>query len=294
MNPSPRHPKARRYSLLLGAHMSIEGGVSQAIPRGAELGCTTIQIFTKNASQWNAPPLEEEEVRLFYQARGAAGIAPIISHNAYLINLASPVKPLSLQSAAALRDELVRCVRLGLPYLVMHPGSHRGSGEEEGLQRIAKTLSEILSEMKTGCPTILLETTAGQGTALGYRFAQLAWLQAHIDGPVEVCFDTCHVFAAGYDLRTRSAYEETFAQFDKVIGLDHLKVIHLNDSLRGLGSRVDRHQHIGQGHLGLEPFRMIMNDSRFQNIPKILETPKGNKGDDMDRINLEILRGMVQ
>jgi len=294
VNPARRCPGSRRQSLLLGAHMSIEGGVSRAIPRGAELGCTTIQIFTKNASQWNFPPLDEEEVRLFYQARVAAVIDPIIGHDAYLINLASPEETLRLRSAAALRDELNRCVRLGLPYLVMHPGSHRGSGEEEGLQRIAMTLSELFSEMQTGCPTVLLETTAGQGTALGYRFEQLAWLRAHVDGPVEVCFDTCHVFAAGYDLRTRSAYEETFARFDRVIGLDHLKVIHLNDSLRGLGSRVDRHQHIGRGHLGLEPFRLIMNDPRLQGVPKILETPKGDKGVDMDRLNLVILRRMVQ
>jgi deoxyribonuclease-4 len=293
VNSSSRKSKKPLHAPLLGAHMSIEGGVSRAIGRGVELGCTTIQIFTKNANQWNAPPLEKEEVRLFHQAREKAEISPVVGHDAYLINLASTVAPLRLRSAAALSDEMERCQRLGLPYLVMHPGSHRGAGEEEGLRLIAQSLNEILSQMKTGCPTVLLEITAGQGTALGCRFEHLAWLIEHLDGPTGVCFDTCHAFAAGYDLRTREAYEETFSRFDGVVGLNHLKVIHINDSLRGLGSRIDRHQHIGQGQLGLEPFRFIMNDPRFQNIPKLLETPKEKDGEDMDRINLEILRGIV-
>jgi deoxyribonuclease-4 len=275
----------------LGAHTSIAGGVDKAILRGQEIGCETIQIFTKNARQWRAWPLSEEEIARFQQNREKTGIEPIFAHDSYLINLGSPDEALWRRSVEALLDEMVRCEALNLPYLVIHPGSHVGAGEEAGLRRIAQALNQIHARAPGSQVQVLLEITAGQGTSLGYRFEHLARLLDLVedDQRLGVCLDTCHVLAAGYELRTPQGYVETFRQLEAIIGLDRLRVIHLNDSEGDLGSRVDRHAHIGQGRLGLEPFRLLLNDARFRDLPMVLETPRGA---DMDRANLAVLKGL--
>jgi len=277
--------------MALGAHTSIAGGVDRAILRGQEIGCETIQIFTKNARQWRARPLSEEEIARFRRNREETGIEPVFAHDSYLINLGSPDEALWRRSLEALLEEMARCEALDLPYLVIHPGSHVGAGEEMGLRRIAQALNRIHARTPGYRVKILLETTAGQGTSLGYRFEHLARLLELVedDERLGVCFDTCHVLAAGYELRTPRGYAETFRQLDAIVGLDRLRVIHLNDSEGDLGSRVDRHAHIGQGRLGLEPFRLLLHDARFRDLPMVLETPKGA---DMDRVNLAVLKGL--
>lgn len=275
--------------------MSIAGGVDKAILRGQELGCDTIQMFTKSSNQWRARPLAEEEIDRFHQNWERSRIRPIVGHDSYLINLGSPDQTLWQKSQESFLVEMERCEILGLPYLVIHPGSHMGTGEKAGLRRIAEALNDIQARTTGYQVEILLETTAGQGTNLGYRFEHLAQLIELVeeDERLGVCFDTCHAFAAGYELRTPQGYADTFQRFDGIVGLARLKVFHFNDSRKELGSRVDRHAHIGQGHLGLEPFRMILNDERFQGMPMLLETPKGL---DMaeDKRNLAVLRGLVE
>jgi deoxyribonuclease-4 len=278
----------------LGAHMSIAGGVDQALYRGQEVGCQAVQIFTKQPNRWAARPFSAEEIARFQEARRATGIAPVFAHDAYLINLASPEEALWEQSVQAFQVEVERAQALELPYLVTHAGAHRGAGVEEGLRRIVEALDHV-GERTTGEVMVLLETTAGQGGYLCYRFEHIAWIIAHARCPerLGVCFDTCHVFAAGYELRTRQGYEETFHQLEAIVGLERVKAFHLNDSLKGLGSRVDRHTHIGQGQLGLEPFRFLLNDPRFRDHPMVLETPKGPEMEE-DRQNLAVLRGLLE
>lgn len=280
--------------MLLGAHMSIAGGVFNAPLRGKSIGCDTIQIFVKNANQWLGKPITDEEVEQFQRAKKETGIDPIFSHNSYLINLASPDDALYEKSIDAMRDELERSEKLGLPFIVMHPGAHVGSGEEAGLKRIAAAINTLFHKTKAYKVKIALETTAGQKSNLGCAFEQLAAL---IEGTKDkkrvcVCYDTCHTFAAGYDLRTKKAYEATFAEFDKVVGLERICAFHVNDSVDELGSRIDRHAHIGQGQIGESGFKLLMNDERFSSIPMILETPKGP---DMaeDVMNLKVLRSLV-
>jgi deoxyribonuclease-4 len=291
----PRQAKGRRRNdLLLGAHMSIAGGVSKAIERGEAVGCTAIQIFTKNASQWKAPSLTREEVVKFKAERGRTGIL-VVAHDAYLINLASPDGNLLAKSRAAFREEMERAEALDIPYLVMHPGAHTGAGEDAGLRLMAESFNSLLRETAGFRVKIAIENTAGQGTVVGYT---LEHLKRILDDTVEserlaVCLDTCHAFAAGYDLRDSSGYEEFMENFDSLIGLDRLKVIHLNDCKRELGRRVDRHEHIGRGMLGLECFRKIMNDPRLRHVPKLIEMPKLLDGKDMDPINLGILRDLA-
>jgi len=274
--------------------MSIAGGVSRALERGHSIGCEAIQIFTRNQRQWRSKPLAPEEVERFKLKQAETGIEPIVAHDSYLINLGSPDEAMWQKSLQAYIIELQRCETLGIPYLVMHPGSHLGSGEEAGLRRVADGLNRA-HEATPGFGVIsLLETTAGQGTNLGYRFEQLAAIRGMVEKAerVAVCFDTCHVFASGYDLRTVEAYAETMAELDRILGLHLLRCFHLNDSKKGLGSRVDRHQHIGQGLLGLEPFRLLLNDHRFATLPGLLETPKGAKMlEDVE--NLRLLRSLV-
>ncbi len=276
--------------------MSIAGGVWKALLRGAEIKCTAIQLFTKNASQWRSPPISDEAVERFQEAQSQTGIFPVVAHDAYLINLASPDKELYSKSIQAFRDEISRCERLAIPYLVAHPGSHLGAGEEEGIRRIVEALDFIREQEGASRVKLLLENTAGQGKNIGYRFEHLRDIIGGVrDGSwLGVCFDTCHAFAAGYDLRTKADYEDTWKVFSRTIGLKRLHAIHMNDSKKGLGCRVDRHEHIGKGHLGLESFRLIMNDPRFEKIPKLLETPK-EEGEltDMDRRNLAVLRKCV-
>ncbi len=280
--------------MLIGSHMSIAGGVSKALFRGKEVGCATIQIFTKNASRWANKPLDPVEIERFRDACETTGIGPVVSHDSYLINLASPDDALYKKSIDAMRDELERAEALDVPFVVAHPGAHVGSGETKGLKRIARAIDRIHGRTKKHRVRILLETTAGQGTCLGNRFEHLAEIIGMIKAPerVGVCLDTCHIFTAGYDIRTRKAYLATMRAFDATIGLDRLEVIHLNDSLKEFGSRRDRHAHIGQGHIGIEGFRCVMTDRRLKKIPKILETPKG---DDMaeDRMNLAVLRKLA-
>lgn len=280
--------------LLLGAHMSIAGGVHLAIGRGFALGCTAIQIFTKNATQWRTEPLAAQEIAEFKAERRTAGLM-VVAHDAYLINLGSPDKALFERSVTAFRHEMDRAEELDIPYLVMHPGAHTGSGEHAGLTSISRGLNRLLKEVPGYRVVIVLENTAGQGTALGHSFEQVAWILQESVAPerMGVCLDTCHAFAAGYDLRDRSGYTNSLEEFDRIIGLNRLKVLHLNDSKKGLGSRVDRHEHPGRGMLGLECFRLIMNDRRFSNVPKLIETPKELDGVDMDAVNLNLLRGLV-
>lgn len=262
----------------IGAHMSIAGGHERAIQRGAEIGCGAIQMFTKSNSQWAAKPLTEEGVRRFKEEHVRSGIGPVVAHDSYLINLCSPDDALWRRSTDACSEELERCARLGIPWLVTHPGAHMGRGEEYGIERMAEAIDTIHSRVPAAAASLALETTAGQGTILGYRFEQLADLIGRTAEPerIGVCLDTCHVFAAGYDLRSRAGYDDTFRRFDDVIGLHRLKAIHVNDSKKDLGCRVDRHEHIGRGCLGLDAFRFLMNDPRLLEIPLLLETPKGD------------------
>jgi len=281
--------------MLLGSHMSIAGGVYNSLISGKELGCTTIQIFTKSNNQWKARPLAASEISEFRAKQKEYQISPVVAHDSYLINVASPDKALQKKSMDALLIELQRCEALGISHLVMHPGSHVGTGEKEGLKRIAQAINWLHSETKDFTTQIALETTAGQGTNLGYRFEQIAEIMDLTEQKkrLAVCLDTCHIFAAGYDIRTEAGREKTVAEFDKIIGLEKLKVIHFNDSIKDFGSRVDRHEHIGKGKIGLEGFRFFMNDKRFENIPKILETPKDEEGK-WDRMNLATLRKLVK
>ena len=282
--------------MLAGAHMSIAGGVSNAITRGRDCSCDTIQIFTKSNNQWKAKVLTEEEVAKFKQLREASRIAPVVAHDSYLINLGTQDDALYEKSVDALFIELGRAEALELAYLVMHPGAHVGAGEKAGLRRIAQGIKLLHKRTKGYKVRIALETTAGQGTSLGYRFEQLAQLLDLIgdNDRLAICLDTCHIFAAGYDIRTPAAYKKTLAELDDVVGLDMVKLIHLNDSKKGLGSRVDRHQHIGRGEIGSEGFRLLVNDSCFARLPMILETPKEKDGDEWDLMNLGTIRGLVK
>lgn len=281
--------------ILLGAHMSIAGGVYNCFDHGEHFKCTTIQIFTKNASQWRAKPLTETEIDKFKERQKQTKISPVVAHDSYLINLGSNNKALLQKSREAFLVEMQRCELLEIPCLVTHPGSHTGAGEEIGLKTVADSLSWLHHKLPEAKVMICLETTAGQGTNLGYRFEQIANIIELSDSPERsgVCLDTCHIFAAGYDIRTERAYKKTMREFDSVVGLKRLKVIHFNDSRRELGSRVDRHEHIGKGFIGVEPFGFFMNDRRLAKIPKILETPKGDDGSADDR-NLTILRKLVR
>ncbi len=263
-----------------GAHMSISGGLANAFARGQQVGCATMQIFTKSERQWVARPLTEQAIADYQAEQERTGIRPVVVHDSYLINMASPKDDLRAKSTDAFAEELNRCALLGIPYIVTHPGAHTGSGEEEGLQREAAELNRLFSEGIGGDVMVLLETTAGQGTTLGWRFEQLARLFELVpDYPqrLGVCVDTCHIFTAGYDIRTPETYAATFEAFDRLIGVEHIKVFHLNDTEKELGSRVDRHTHIGEGELGLESFRMLVNDPRFRHLPMIIETPKDSK-----------------
>ncbi len=279
----------------LGAHMSIAGGVELAIERGASIGCTAIQLFTKSNNQWAARPLPDEEVDRFKAARTRCGIASVVAHDSYLINLCSPDDALWEKSVEACHLELQRCDRLGIETLVVHPGGHMGQGEDFGMRRLAQAIDVIHGRLPDGGASIALETMAGQGTAIGHRFGQLSRTIALTRDPdrVGVCLDTCHVFAAGYDLRTRDAYGQTMREFEGEIGLARLRAVHVNDSKRELGSRVDRHEHIGKGCLGLEAFRLLMTDPRLERLPLVLETPKDEKTLKEDVLNLNTLIGLA-
>jgi deoxyribonuclease-4 len=276
---------------LLGAHMSISGGISKSIDRGISIGSTAIQIFTGYNNRWISKPLQDEELRSFHQK--SSSLKMIFAHNNYLINLASNDPLKSKKSISSMLNEIKRAEKLRLPFTVIHPGSHMGSGEKSGVQMISKRLNIVLSETKDSGVRVLLENTAGQGTNLGYRFEHLAEILSMIKDQdrIGICFDTCHAFAAGYDLRNHEAYEKTFETFSRVIGTHHIYAFHLNDSKSEFGSRKDRHEHIGKGFLGLEAFRLLLNDERFVHLPMILETPKGKTMDE-DKKNLAVLRSL--
>ncbi len=275
--------------------MSIAGGVFNAFLHGQAVGCNTIQIFVKSTNQWKAKPLGAEEVEKYHQLQKETGIAPVVAHDSYLINVASQDKALYAKSREALKIEVERCQTLKIPYLVMHPGSHVGAGEKVGLATIAQALNEIFSEVEDKGTKIALEATAGQGSNLGYKFEHLAEIISQVkqNHRLAVCLDTCHIFAAGYDIKTADGYKNTMAEFDKIVGLNRLAAIHFNDSKKGFGSRVDRHEQIGKGEIGKEPFGFFLNDSRLTNVPKILETPKGPDYAE-DKINLKVLRSLIK
>lgn len=284
--------KKKKHCLLLGAHMSIKGGLDQAIIRGESINCTTIQIFTKSNRQWYAKKLTNDAIELFKATEKQSPINPVVAHASYLLNLGSSDRTLMKKSVISAQEELERCERLGIPYLVIHCGSHTRSNEQICLQQIADNLNKILDTI-SGKTMILIENMAGQGSTIPYTFEQIAELhkQSLFKKRLGVCFDTCHAFAAGYDFRTPQTYKQMWNNFDKIIGLKHLKVIHINDSKGTLGSRIDRHADIGKGQLGREAFRLLFNDKRFFDIPKILETPKKELSDDAK--NMKILKGLI-
>ncbi len=279
---------------LLGAHMSTAGGFDKAIDRALSIGCTATQFFVKNNMQWFAAPLAEKDSGAFRDHPRRAELAAVFGHAGYMINLAATNPDFHAKSLRALREELVRADQLGLPFLVMHPGAHMGAGVDAGLEKVVASIDEVYRALPKNRTRIALEITAGQGTSLGHTFEHLAFIIAHASEPERlcVCLDTAHLFAAGYDISTAIGMEKTFAQFDKIIGRERLAAFHLNDSKTALNSRVDRHDQIGAGKIGLEPFRFIMNQPRFRKIPKVLETPKGKEMRE-DVENLATLRGLV-
>jgi deoxyribonuclease-4 len=284
-----------KEKILLGAHMSIGGGVQMAIERGCSIKCTAIQMFVKNNMQWFARPLKREEIRAFLEHRQRGELLSIFAHANYLINLAATNPQFLENSIRALSEELTRADQLELPFLVLHPGAHLGVGEEAGLEKIVDSVNRVFRKIPKVKTKIALETTAGQGSCLGHRFEQIAYIIENVRQPERlcVCLDTAHVFAAGYEIGADAGVKKTFRDFDRVIGLTRLAAIHLNDSKTVRGSRVDRHQHIGKGEIGLDAFRFIMRDRRFRKIPKVLETPKG-KDLREDVTNMKTLRGLIE
>ncbi|MCE9544350.1 MAG: deoxyribonuclease IV [Planctomycetia bacterium] len=277
--------------------MSIAGGYYKAVERAAEVGCTVLQCFTKNNNQWRAKAITPAEAERFKESLKTLGISDPISHDSYLINLASPDEPLWKKSIDAFVIELLRAEQLGIKYVVTHPGSYTTSSEEEGLKQIIRALDEVHSQTPKVTSCCLLENTAGQGSNLGWRFEHLATIIDGVKSPerLGVCIDTCHTFAAGYPLETAKEYKATMSELDKTVGVKLVKAFHLNDSKRELGSRVDRHEHIGRGRLGLAPFEHLLNDARYRKVPMYLETPKEQlDGEPADVVNLRTLRGLVE
>ncbi len=284
-----------RSQLLLGAHMSIRGGVSMAIERARSIQCTAMQIFVKNNMQWFARPLRRDEISAFLDHVQRGELLSIFAHANYLINLAATNPQFRANSIRALSEELTRADQLQLPFLVVHPGAHLGAGEEAGLERIVESIDHVLAGLPKIKTRIALETTAGQGSCLGSKFEHLAYIISRVREPERlcVCLDTAHIFAAGYDVSNESSLRKTFSEFDCVIGRDRLVAIHLNDSKTARGSRVDRHEHIGKGRIGLDAFHFIMRNRHFGKIPKVLETPKG-KDLREDVMNLKTLRRLAE
>jgi deoxyribonuclease-4 len=277
---------------LIGAHLSIAGGMFRAIERALALRVRVLQVFTRNTNQWKAKRLLRSDVRSFRDAWAKSGLHSIVAHDCYLINLASPNPVLRRRSIQALAEELTRCETLGIPFLVTHPGAHMGSGFRAGCDRVTDSLNRVRAIARAESVTVLLETVAGQGTTIGRRFEELARIRERVERPdrVAFCLDTCHVHAAGYDIVSEPGYEQTIQEFDDVLGLETLRAVHFNDSKTERGSLVDRHEHIGKGHLGTAPFARMVRDPRLSAVPKLLETPKGKDGVVMDRRNLALLR----
>ena len=286
--------KSGRYPLL-EAHLSIAKGLHHALYKAKAYGCTVLQIFTKNANTWKERTLAQDEIDRFDQARKKTGIIEIASHASYLINLATFERKKHDMSCNALVNEMVRSSALGIPFVVLHPGAHMGKGEKQGIEKIADSINDIFEQTHGIKTRLLLETTAGQGSGIGYIFEQLAAIMKKIENKNRfgICLDTSHIFAAGYDIRTKESYLKTIKAFDMIIGIKNLFVIHLNDSKKALGSRVDRHEHIGEGYIGMNLFKLLMNDRRFRDVPKIIETPKLKGRRDADKMNLKRLRTMI-
>ena len=276
---------------LIGAHLSTKGGLHTIFDRATEINATAAALFAKNSSQWKGKELTDADCALFTEKRT---VRPLLTHASYLINLATTNTEFHGKSIAAMADELDRAERLGIHAVVLHPGAHMGAGNEAAIDQIARSLDTIHSMLPNHRVVTLLETAAGQGSCVGCTFEELGKMIARVDDKrrVGICFDTCHVFAAGYELRTRDAYERTIDEMERHVGLDNVGAFHLNDSKKPLGSRVDRHQHIGEGELGLEPFQFLLNDPRFTRIPKLLETPKPVEHES-DRKNLTVLRSLI-
>jgi len=285
---------ATRHKLLLVAHMSISGGVHMAIERARSIDCTAAQMFVKNNMQWFARPLTRSEIHAFLNHVQRGELLSVFAHANYLINLAATNPQFHANSLRALAEELTRADQLELPFLVLHPGAHLGAGQEAGLAKIVKSIDRVFAKIREVKTRIALETTAGQGSCLGEKFDHLAYVIDNVREPERlcVCLDTAHVFAAGYDIGSESGIKKTFREFDRAIGLDRVAAIHLNDSKMPRGSRVDRHEHIGNGKIGLAAFRFIMRDRRFRKIPKVLETPKG-KDLAEDIVNMKTLRSLL-
>jgi deoxyribonuclease-4 len=283
----------RASELLVGAHMSIAGGAHRAFERGTSAGCRVLQIFLKNSNQWKGKLLTDQDRAQFREARIQSGIGPVVAHSSYLINLASPDEALYKKSLEAFVEEMWRADSLEVPCVILHPGAHMGAGEEFGIERAAYALGLALRRVPPPVK-ILLETTAGQGSSLGHKFEHLAAIlkKVRASDRMGICLDTCHIFAAGYDIRTEAAYRKTMTEFDRIVGVDRIQALHFNDCKKDLGCRVDRHTHIGKGFIGLEAFRCLVNDRRFALIPKILETPKGPDLEE-DRMNLATLRSLA-
>lgn len=276
----------------LGAHMSIAGGVYKALERGKYIGCNVVQIFTKNQTRWSSPPLKAEDIELFIKLK--PHFFSVFAHASYLINLASPDRAVYRKSVNNLAEELMRCHSLRITMLVLHPGSHMGDGESKGIMRVVQGIQASYAQSRAYEVEILLETTSGQGTSLGSRFEHLRDIMGELVSRkynIDICLDTCHIFSAGYDIRDPESYTRTWQEFDARLGMPRLKAIHLNDSKRGPGSRIDRHEHIGQGEIGLQGFKLILNDPALSSIPMSLETPKGpDLKDDIE--NLSLLRSL--
>lgn len=278
----------------IGAHISISGGLHLSIDRALAAGCGVLQIFTRNSNQWHGKPISSADAQLFRQKREHSQLRDVVAHDSYLINLAAPPGDTREKSIEAFGEELKNCALLGIDKLVMHPGSHTTDSPENGLARVIEAFDILFEKVPEFEGQVLLETTAGQGSNLGSRFEELGTI---INGSryaqkFGVCLDTCHIFAAGYDISTYKGYIQVMEDFDRIIGIDRLRCFHFNDSKKGLGSRVDRHEHIGKGALGLEPFGFILKDNRFDTIAKVLETPKGDAGE-MDGINMGALRTLI-
>ena len=276
--------------------MSIAGGYDKAIVEASRCSCDCVQLFTKNNNQWRAKPITDQDVERFSAKLRELKIHHPLSHSSYLINLAAPDAQLWKKSIDAFVIELQRAGLLGIPYVVLHPGAFTTSSESAGLKRIIRALNEVHKQVSPDASSCLLETTAGQGSCLGHRFEHLATIMDGVKQPdrLGICFDTCHVFAAGYPMEAEKEYKTTMRELNKTVGVKQIRAFHLNDSKRELGSRVDRHEHIGRGRMGLEPFRHLLGDRRFRKVPMYLETPKGDEdGEPLDVINLNILRGLV-
>ena len=275
--------------MLLGVHCSISGGLQTAFHEAWFLGIDTFQIFTKNQRQWKEKTINTGEKSMFLNILKNSAIKIMFSHVSYLINLAGDDNALWERSVKALTSEIQRCNELGLKFTVLHPGYTKGLSEQEGIKKTVKALNTVINATKNSNVKILLENTAGQGSSIGYRFEHLKQIMDGVESArIGACLDTCHAFAAGYDIRTKTGFETTMEKLDNIVGLKNIHAIHLNDSKGELGSKLDRHEHIGKGKLGLEPFRQIIN--RFKHIPKVIETPKE---DNMDAVNLKVLRKLI-